>query len=101
DDEDSNTRDSGASVAARIDARYRGETINGRARVFGRADQVDPSRSQAIVEEAWAGWDSGDLQLRLGAQLLNWTATEAFHPADIVNSRNLDSNLENFEKIGE
>ena len=28
-------------------------------------------------------------------------ATEAFHPADVLNSRNLDSDLENFEKVGE
>jgi len=33
--------------------------------------------------------------------MLNWTATEAFHPADILNSRNLDSDLQNYEKVGE
>ena len=33
--------------------------------------------------------------------MVNWTATEAFHPADVINSRYLDSNVENFEKLGE
>ncbi|MCC7441413.1 MAG: hypothetical protein IT285_07260 [Bdellovibrionales bacterium] len=101
DDDDKATIDEGAGIAARVEAKRFSESLDLKLRVFGRADQVDATRSQVIVEEAWAGYKTGDFSLRLGAQLLNWTATEAFHPADIVNSRNLDSNLENFEKIGE
>jgi len=33
--------------------------------------------------------------------IVNWTALEAFHPVDVINARNLDSDLENLEKIGE
>mgnify|MGYP005639268449 FL=1 len=50
--------------------------------------------SQRLGEEA-------DWKVLAGYRIFNWTATEAFHPADVVNSRNFDSNVENLEKKGE
>ncbi|MEL6189085.1 MAG: hypothetical protein AAFU79_31065, partial [Myxococcota bacterium] len=72
-----------------------------KARIFGRLDSQDFNRTILVVEELWAEWDLGDLEIRVGADILNWTATEAFHPADIINARNLDSDVESYEKIGE
>ena len=47
------------------------------------------------------GLRGGRFRIRAGAQLLSWTATDAFHPADVMNARNFDSDLEDAEKIGE
>jgi len=100
-DQVASTNDEGAGVATRLEAKRFSGALDLKGRVFGRVDHWDPTRSQVFVEEAWGGTRSGDWSLRVGPQLLTWTATEAFHPADIINSRNLDSNLEYFEKIGE
>ncbi|PCI36743.1 MAG: hypothetical protein COB53_08560 [Elusimicrobia bacterium] len=73
----------------------------GLGRVFSRFDLFDPGRTIVLVEELWVGWREAGWKVRAGTQLFNWTATEAFHPADILNSRNFDSDIENAEKIGE
>ena len=36
-----------------------------------------------------------------GYKVFNWSATEAFHPVDTINSRNNDGDLESLEKKGE
>jgi hypothetical protein len=100
DDLDS-TDDLGAAVAARLEVKGKHKPVEERLRLLARVGGIDTNRSTLIVEEAWAGWKHGWLRVRAGVQILNWTATEAFHPADVVNSRNFDSNVENAEKVGE
>ena len=72
-----------------------------RARVFSRLDPNDSGRSLITPEELYVNLEFGPVRVRAGWQMLNWTATEAFHPADIMNSRILDSSFENPEKLGE
>lgn len=99
DDEDA-TKDAGLSAAARLQVDASG-ALTARLRVFARHDTLDRERSVLFAEEAWTEWRAGPLRLRVGVDMLTWTALEAFHPADVLNSRNFDSNPENFEKIGE
>jgi hypothetical protein len=54
-----------------------------------------------FLEDAYTGLEYDTWQVHVGWKILNWSATEAFHPADILNARNFDSSLENAEKIGE
>lgn len=98
---DPTTDDYGVGMLGRAEtaANYDEWRLKGRA--FGRVDAVDEQRSVLVVEEAWAQYGGDWGQLRLGADVINWTATEAFHPADIINARNLDSDFENLEKLGE
>jgi len=70
-------------------------------RGFGRHDGIDRKRSALFPEEAFLEYKNNPVRVRLGYQLLNWTATEAFHPADIINARYLDGNVQNPEKLGE
>jgi len=72
-----------------------------RARLFSRLDPYDDHRSRVVPEELYLNAELGMARLRAGYQMLNWTATEAFHPADVINSRILDGSFENPEKIGE
>ena len=101
DDNDPQTRDTGLGLFSRLETGLDNGGWRFRLRGFARVDHEDDSRGLAALEEAWLGYRGGAWDLRLGFQMLNWTATEAFHPADIVNSRNLDSNIENPEKLGE
>ena len=101
DDDNPLTVDRGLGLLGRVELRHRHRPFTEKARVFGRLDSQDFNRTILIVEELWAEWDLGDLEIRVGADILNWTATEAFHPADIINARNLDSDVESYEKIGE
>ena len=72
-----------------------------RLRLYGRLDREDRERTILVLEEAWVEWKAKPFRVRAGFDLLNWTATEAFHPSDILNSRNLDSSIQNYDKLGE
>jgi len=77
------------------------DDLSARARLFSRLDPYDDNRSRVVPEELYLNMELGILRVRAGYQMLNWTATEAFHPADVINSRILDGSFENPEKIGE
>lgn len=100
-DDDDATEDYGFGVAARLEASHDHRPFEEQLRVFVRADVLDETRAVAVVEEAYVGWKARPVRLRVGYQIVNWTATEAFHPADVINSRNYDSRLENPDKLGE
>lgn len=70
-------------------------------RGFGRHDGFDRKRSALFPEEAYLEYKQNPILIRLGYQLQTWTATEAFHPADIINSRYLDGSVQAPEKRGE
>jgi hypothetical protein len=101
DDDDPVTREYAVAMLGRLELRYRRSMFEAKARGFGRLDGFDSERSRLIAEESWVQVQSQRLRLRLGLDILNWSASEAFHPADVINARNLDSDLENFEKLGE
>lgn len=100
-DDDDSTDDAAAGLFTRLEWSHERGPWQQRARVFGRIDVIDEERDRIVVEEAWAQYWKGALKLRIGADIVNWTATEAFHPADVINARNLDSDIENYEKLGE
>jgi hypothetical protein len=101
DDDDPITVDKGLGLAGRLELRHRHGAFDEGVRVFGRMDRYDDLRSTLVWEEAFAQWSSERVRLRVGLDIVNWTALEAFHPADVINARNYDSDLENLEKIGE
>jgi hypothetical protein len=101
DDHDPVTRDQALGMLGRLELRYDRAFFAGKVRGFGRLDVFDRERTTLLDEEAWLQAQGERLRLRLGVDIVNWTALEAFHPADVINARNLDSDLENFERIGE
>jgi hypothetical protein len=101
DDEVPLTPDRGLALFGRLELRHSGGHFEQKARLYGRLDRYDQQRSVLVLEEAWLQLAFERIRLRAGVDLVNWTATEAFHPADVINARNLDSDLENFEKVGE
>lgn len=101
DDHQDLTQDSGLGLFARLEVDAKQGPWRANLRGFGRLDRKDGERDLTSIEEFWAGYRDQNWEARLGYQMLNWTATEAFHPADLINSRNFDSNIENPEKLGE
>jgi len=100
-DDQDQTEDTNVSPVFRAELYNTHGNYQEKIRGFIRKGLVDDSRDSVILEEAWVGMLTYPFQVRLGYQLLTWTALEAFHPADILNSRNYDSNIENAEKFGE
>jgi hypothetical protein len=100
-DDDPTTEDWGFGLFSRLEWAHSHDPWSERLRITGRLDAIDRGRDHLVLEEAWVQYWRGRLKLRLGADIVNWTATEAFHPADVLNARNLDSDLENYEKVGE
>ena len=101
DDNNENTIDRGLGLFGRLQVDHRSKPFRERLRLYGRLDREDLERTILVLEEAWAEWKAKPFRVRVGFDLLNWTATEAFHPADILNSRNLDSSIQNYDKLGE
>ncbi|MCP5047438.1 MAG: hypothetical protein GY940_09725 [bacterium] len=95
------TRDGNLALFGRIEMSYRSGAFRSGLRLFGRLDTADGERSLIGIEEAWVGFRKSGWDIKLGAQMLNWSAAEAFHPADMINSRILDSDIESREKLGE
>jgi hypothetical protein len=100
--DDNDRTDAGnVAMAGRLQVDAELENYGARARVFSRLDPYDKTRTRIVPEELYVQAEAEPFRLRVGFQMLNWTATEAFHPADIINSRILDGSFENPEKIGE
>jgi hypothetical protein len=95
------TDDYGISLAGRFQFKWKSKYWRLKLGAFGRVGSLDINRSILFAEDAYIAFRSKWVRIRIGTQVLNWSATEAFHPADIINSRNFDSNLENAEKLGE
>lgn len=97
------TEDAGVALTTALEIKYR--SGNGKwaavLRGFGRFDALDDTRNIVDLESAYVSYSLKAVSLLAGVQILNWTATEAFHPADVMNSRNYDSDPENPEKLGE
>jgi hypothetical protein len=100
-DNDDATEDYGMAIAPRFDIKHNQDSWVTKLRVFGRNDTLDDRRRIIFLEDAYTGLEYDTWQVHVGWKILNWSATEAFHPADILNARNFDSSLENAEKIGE
>ncbi len=100
-DDDAGTHDAAAAAVGRLKVEAQQGAFRLRLRGFVRHDAIDRGRSAAFPEEAWLEAKGERLRLVVGWDMLTWTATEAFHPTDVVNSRYFDSNVEAFEKIGE
>lgn len=101
DDDVAVTEDQGLGLFGRLEVGHEWRRFQERVRLYGRLDHFDRQRSVLVLEEGWAQVSGERLRLRAGVDIVNWTATEAFHPADVINARNLDSDLENLEKVGE
>ncbi len=98
------SNDYALSFFSRVDSSYQGDNVKASLRGYARVDQTNTSRNIISFEDTFISYAFGEekkFNLFSGWQIFNWTATEAFHPADVVNSRNFDSDLENLEKIGE
>ena len=100
-DDDARTDDFDFALTTLLDVKAKQGPFRQAFRAFARTALVEEERSIAFVQDAWIGYRDSRLELKAGVEILNWTAAEAFHPADIINSRNLDSNIENAEKLGE
>lgn len=100
-DEFDETKDAGIALTTALEIKLRSDPWSVVLRGFGRFDALDDTRNIVDLESAYVSFKVKALTLLAGFQILNWTATEAFHPADIMNSRNYDSDPENPEKLGE
>ena len=103
-DHNSFSEDSGLSVFSRLETRYEKDSLKLVLRGFARIDQKDQDRDFLALEDAYVQLTfnlNKELKLSFGSKLFNWSTTEAFHPADVINSRNFDSDIEQLEKKGE
>ena len=101
DDNNDNTEDRGLALFSRLESKYEKGDFSFFLRAFARVDRYDRGRDVFAPEDSYISYNFESATLSAGYQIFNWSATEVFHPADIINSRNFDSNIENQEKLGE
>ncbi len=66
-------------------------------------DAKDPDRNKMFIEDFFinSSFFNDELVIRAGYQIFNWSDLEVFHPADVINSIDYDSDLESLDKKGE
>ncbi len=101
DDNNAATIDKGSTFSVIGEMTYENGDHYTKFRGFARTDLEDSSRDWTNIEDFYYSYTWRNFSVRAGMITINWTATEAFHPADIINSRQLDGNVEYFPKIGE
>ncbi|MCB0414076.1 MAG: hypothetical protein KDD50_07070 [Bdellovibrionales bacterium] len=69
--------------------------------IFAQTDLNNSDRTVGFLQEANINLQQRRYKIGIGDFIFSWTALEAFHPADILNSRYWDSDIKNFIKIGE
>ena len=98
------TYDDNFAIFARAKVEFEENGFLGVLSLYGRADSKDKERSQYVIEDAYGAYTFGEeesFKVLGGYKLFNWSDLEAFHPADVVNSKNYDGEIENLEKKGE
>lgn len=100
-DHQDSSEDRGSLLYARIQGELDFEIASIHYGAFAKTDHFDSGRDILILQDLYLEKEVGDFLFKAGYQVFNWSATEAFHPADVVNSRNLDADFERPEKIGE
>lgn len=96
-------RDSSSGIFARLEYKYKTDgNLRWITRGYARSTPKFHDNDVIIIEEFYLDyrpWDSWIF--KLGSQLFNWSATEAFHPADVLNARNFKGATDQEEKLGE
>ena len=101
-DNNANTFDQNYALASKVDGEIQHHNVSFQYNLFARADFRDSSRNQYFISEANLSYEPiENWQIGIGPQFRNFSNMEAFHPADIFNARNFDSDFENAEKIGQ
>ncbi len=100
-DHNNSTKDQGLAMSPHFEFYHENDKLSSKLAFFARHDFLDEQRKIFIPEDIYGSYQIKNWKIFAGLKILNWSATEAFHPADVINSRNFDSNLENAEKIGE
>lgn len=94
---------SGTGVYSRL--KLESELPIGNLKFEGSAfvDTQDSDRDLIVLEDLYLKSTllKNRFTVKGGWQVFNWSNLEVFHPADIINSRNHDSDLENLQKMGE
>lgn len=100
-DGNTQTQDTGYGLAGRLEVDNNWNDLQSRLQLFSRTDHKDSSRQRVNIEELFSQLIKEDWIFFAGFKTLNWSTAEAFHPSDVINSRNFDGPFENAEKIGE
>jgi hypothetical protein len=96
--------DQSFAFGSKLMTKYKGDFIDTVFGGFARVDSDDNDRNIIRLEDAYAKVSldpKGSYRLIGGFRVYNWTSMEAFHPVDVINSRNFDSDIEKLEKVGE
>ena len=102
DDMTSETHDEQISVFSRIDTKYQQAKNKFVLRAYARVHSGKSGQDIVVAEDLYYSTEVKDfIELGAGYKIYNWSNLEVFRPADTVNSKNLDTDIEKFEKIGE
>ena len=100
DDKNPDTFDNNLALAVDMEFKYEKSFQQHKFQFFTRNDTKDSTRNISYLKDAYLGLNFNNVEVLAGYQIFNWSTTEAFHPVDVINSRNYDSDTESIERMG-
>ena len=86
-------------------AQFQGNTNKGEFTFFlggkGYYETSDHDRNYLQLEDTYFQYNRTSFRVTVGTKIYNWSATEFFHPADVINSRSINSRVDKREKFGQ
>lgn len=101
DDKIDNTEDENHSITIIPQFEIEKDLYSGKSVLRYRDDFSDSSRDLFIIQDLWAGMDEENYILRAGYQIFDWSTLDVFNPRDVLNSKELDGNIQSLDKRGE
>ena len=87
DDKNPETDDQKIGISTNLSAAFKKGKLRGKATINGKVEEAKAGESFLFVEESYLLYKKSPWLLKVGFQVFNWSATEVFHPSDIINSK--------------
>lgn len=100
DDKNPETDDQKIGLSTNLSAAFKKGKIRGKFTINGKVEEAKAGESFLFVEDSYLLYKKKPWLLKAGFQVFNWSATEVFHPSDIINSK-LIGGEESGKKKGE
>jgi hypothetical protein len=100
DDKNRETDDQKIGLSSQLTSKFKRGRLRGRATLTAKAEEAKAGEHYLFVEEAFIMYKKRPWLMKFGFQVFNWTATEVFHPSDIMNAKSISGD-DNDQKRGE
>ena len=89
DDKNPETDDQKIGLSSKLTAKFKRGRFRGKTTLTAKAEEAKAGENFLFLEESFVMYRKSPWLVKLGFQVFNWSATEVFHPSDIINARSI------------